>query len=342
MRLIRITVAVVALTAACGRTMAADAPRLTIVQWNVENLFDNEDDPTNAADDEFLPSGWWRWDEGHYEIKLTHLAEILARIGGDIVALEEVENRRVLEDLCDLLRTKHKLDYPHIIHREGPDHRGVDVALLSKFEPVSGKWITPVERQRDVLIATLNPHGCELVIFVNHWKSRWGGREETQALRCHQAAAVRAEVDALLKKKPRTPVVVVGDLNDDFSDPCVVTHLKGVSDLDAVLAEPDGLLLFNLHATLKESEQGTIYYRRGKTWNSFDQMCVSRAMLDGAAPPGWRVKKQSYRVLRWQRLLQEDGSPEPFRPSRDPSTGKYRFLEGYSDHLPLTVQLELR
>ena len=34
---------------------------LTIVQWNVENLFDTDDDPANPGDDEYLPGSWRRW-----------------------------------------------------------------------------------------------------------------------------------------------------------------------------------------------------------------------------------------------------------------------------------------
>jgi endonuclease/exonuclease/phosphatase family metal-dependent hydrolase len=335
-------VGAVALGLVCLWLMATDTPRLTVVQWNVENLFDNEDDPANEADDEFLPSGWWRWDEDHYEIKLGNLADILARLRGHVVCLQEVENRRVLQDLCDLLRRRHGMNYAHIIHRDGPDHRGIDVAVLSMFEPVAETWITPVEKQRDVLIAMLKPHGHEMTLLVNHWKSRWGGRAKTQEMRDRQAAAVRAEVDALLTDGPRAAVMVVGDLNEDFGDPCVTDRLRAVSDLGAVLSDPEGRLLFNLHATLNVSAQGTIYYRRDAVWNSFDQMCVSRAMVDDTGPAGWRVKKRSYRVPRWQRLLLEDGTPKPFRPVRDPATGKYRFLEGYSDHLPVTVELELR
>ena len=200
-------------------------PQLTVVQWNVENLFDNDDDPKNEADDEFLPNTWHRWRAEHYALKLDHLAEVLASMHADIICLQEVENRRVLDDLVDVLHEKHQCDYPYIIHREGPDHRGIDVAALSRFKPSATKWITPVAGQRDVLITRLAPYGAELVLFVNHWKSRWGGRKKTEIVRCQQALDVRSEVDRLLEENPFAAIMVVGDFNDNYSDDCIVNRL---------------------------------------------------------------------------------------------------------------------
>ena len=54
----------------------------------------------------------------------------LSGCDADIVCLQEVENRRVLDDLATLLRQDDGPGYAHIVHREGPDHRGVDVAML--------------------------------------------------------------------------------------------------------------------------------------------------------------------------------------------------------------------
>ena len=40
-------------------------------------------------------------------------------------------------------------------------------------------------------------------------------------------------------------------------------------------------------------------------------------------------------------ILEEDGVPKPFRPLRDDNTGSLEFCEGYSDHLPVKVTLQL-
>jgi len=321
---------------------AEDIRRLTIVQWNVENLFDHEDDPHNKGDDPFTPRGWQHWSERRYRIKLMHLAEVLAKLDGDIVCVEEIENKRVLDDLAEVLRSQHKLDYPFIVHREGPDHRGIDVALLSRARPVKTRWITPVEKQRDVLIADFVAGGKSFVIFVNHWKSRWGSQERSTRLRTAQAAAVRKEIDRLLEADPGSAVILAGDFNDNFDDPVVKDVVRSSSDRKRVLLESDAGWMYNLHAELKEELRGTFYYRREKTWNSFDTISVSRGMLCGSGDDsGWKVDPPSYEVFRARPVVDPKGRPLPFRYLTNEETGKREYLTGYSDHLPVRVAISL-
>ncbi|NLG00080.1 MAG: endonuclease/exonuclease/phosphatase family protein, partial [Lentisphaerae bacterium] len=44
------------------------APTLVVASWNVENLFDTEDDPDNEGDDGFTPRGWMRWTPSRYRL----------------------------------------------------------------------------------------------------------------------------------------------------------------------------------------------------------------------------------------------------------------------------------
>ena len=76
--------------------------------YNVENLFDTEDDVDNPGDDEYLPNGANAWTPGKYQKKLDNIAKVISRIGKDycpagpaILGVSEVENRRVLEDLVN-------------------------------------------------------------------------------------------------------------------------------------------------------------------------------------------------------------------------------------------------
>ena len=75
---------------------------LRYVFYNVENLFDTEDDSL-TRDNEFLPNGLKGWSEERYNDKLRKIFKVLVNVGGwelpDLIALCEVENRDVLEDL---------------------------------------------------------------------------------------------------------------------------------------------------------------------------------------------------------------------------------------------------
>lgn len=320
--------------------MADSAPReaIVVVQWNVENLFDTVDDPAIDLDDEFTPAGWRRWTEERYRSKLANLAKVLSQLDGDIVCLQEVENRRVLNDLNKALGPDRA--YPHIVHRDGSDHRGMDVAVLSRFKAVRSDWHSPVKGQRDILVAELRPPGHPLNLVVCHWKSRWGGKDATAATRRKLADTTRGIVDGILARQPAAAVMVVGDFNDDFDDPSVTEHLLSVSDRSQVLADEEGRHLYNLHAALPNESNGTFYYRAGKAWNSFDTVSVSRGMLTGAS--GYRVKETDYAIVAKPFMVTTNGTPKAFRKIYDRKTRRRPYQEGYSDHFPVRAVLTTR
>lgn len=67
--------------------------------YNVENLFDTQNDP-RKADDDFTPTGRNKWKNEMYQKKLRHIAKVIDYMGQPgLMGLCEVENREVLEDL---------------------------------------------------------------------------------------------------------------------------------------------------------------------------------------------------------------------------------------------------
>jgi hypothetical protein len=110
---------------------AASPGSFHVANWNVENLFDTVDDPDNPYDDEFLPNNpTTRWTRARFETKLDNLAQVISGMnhgqGPDLLGIQEVENRYVLEELAKRLPAK-----PYgIVHYDSPDPRGIDTALL--------------------------------------------------------------------------------------------------------------------------------------------------------------------------------------------------------------------
>ena len=320
----------------------AEPPRrLTIVSWNVENLFDADDDPGNPGDDEFTKTSWRRWTPERYRVKLERLASVIARMSPDILCLSEIENRRVLDDLNRVLGKRYHKAFAHIVHREGPDHRGIDVAMLARAAPSGVRWLTPVPGQREVIVATFRQGGQPLVVIANHWKSHWGSAAEAERIRATEARAVRAEIDLTLKNEPGTAVIVAGDFNSDFDAPVMRNELRSVDCRACVVSNAPGDALFNLHATLPVAERGTIYYRAGSTWNTFDSISLSRSLLPECAPPeGWRWKAGEYDVVRYPGMQDEDGHPRPYRVVRKSGSRHLEMIEGYADHFPVKLVLE--
>lgn len=321
---------------------AENARPLRLVQWNVENLFDTQDDPANEGDDEYSPRGWERWTDALYGQKLTNLAAVLGPLDADFICLEEVENRRVLEDLCTVLRERFGRDYPYILHREGTDHRGIDVAMISRLQPTATNWITPVADQRDILIAEFERSGLPLTVLVNHWKSHLGSRDETDGIRMQQAQAAYGEVTRRLASDPGRAILVTGDFNDDFDSPTLTKGLRSIGDRARVLAGDGGPWLFNLASELPVNRRGTLYFKKGHRWNSFDSVSVSRELLGapGDTNGGWRVKAGSYQVIQKPEMRGEQGAPKPFRREREAGTNRWEYVTGYADHFPVTVVLE--
>lgn len=103
--------------------------------YNVENLFDTTHDE-GKNDHDFTPTGSYQWNEMKYSHKLHNMASVLAEMGTDVlpnvgcavIGLAEVENDHVMSDLTSQPELA-KRGYKYV-HIEGPDHRGIDCALI--------------------------------------------------------------------------------------------------------------------------------------------------------------------------------------------------------------------
>jgi endonuclease/exonuclease/phosphatase family metal-dependent hydrolase len=321
----------------------ADPTSNTIVlaSWNVENFFDADNDPNNEGDDEFTAQGWTRWTEARYRLKLEHLAEAIARFRPDVLGLAEVENRRVLDDLRGALRERHGLDYPAVVHRDSPDQRGIDTALLAKWAPVATNWLRPNPVQREVIVADFRVGERPLTVFVNHWKSHYGPKKDSDDIRRQEARAVREELNRRLRATPAAAIAVMGDFNDDVEAPVLVRDAGFQPVLADLRADRSGLLLFNLSGVLASDARGSYYYSQGKHWSSFDSISVTRSMLDGFEPASpWRACTNTYRIFRTPDMELPDGAPNPFR--RVGARDTTKVFSGFSDHFPVCVALEPR
>ena len=133
----RIIYTILALLLVSASAYAGGPKRYVLGFYSVENLFDTyHDDGKN--DYEFLPDGKNKWTEPKYEKKLHNIATVIRAMADEnkayhaVLGLSEVENRHVLEDLVNQPEIE-AANY-QIVHYDGPDRRGVDVALLYRPE----------------------------------------------------------------------------------------------------------------------------------------------------------------------------------------------------------------
>lgn len=304
-----------------------------VMFYNTENLFDTVDNP-RVNDNDFLPNSQRQWNSYRYNKKLQNIAQVMALAGGwqmpDVVGFCEVENDTCLRDLIqktDLYRFGYE-----IIHHESLDTRGIDVALLynkNTFKPLLDSIIRPVfadvsRKTRDVLYV----EGCMLStndtihVFVCHFPSRRGGKDESEQYRITVARQVRVVVDSILSKDPDANIVVTGDFNDYPNEKSITKGLKARKYVDNC---PQCLV--NLQ---DENADGTYKYKG--YWNFLDQGIVSQGFLHDY--------EINYHVVQDEGLLERNEKTGEATPYRTYQGEMYHG--GYSDHLPITISFRKR
>ena len=331
-----------AAAAAAADTSAPPPAPFFVANWNVENLYDTEDDPDNDGDNEFLPNNvTTRWTQVRYETKLDNLAQVISGMndgaGPDVLGLEEVENEDVLRDLVERLPGKRY----GIVHVDSPDPRGIDTAMLfnrDRFSLLeSHAYKVPLKwgETRDILHAALEDQdGEELHVLVNHWPSRGGGIEESEMKRVVAARTLAKSIARIYQREPAGRIVVLGDFNDTPSD----RSIRDVLDAEfypAPSGEYDAAKIYNLASGKAKAGQGSFYHAfDGKVeWRMYDQIMASGALLQNA---GGRRSEISLWVNKPAFMVEEHGwdkgSPVPTFENQEDYEG------GYSDHFPVGVR----
>ena len=323
---------------------------LTVMTYNVENLFDSLDDP-GKDDETYLPievkktarhrakcqqasRDYYRklcleedWSESKIKRKLTRLADVILQVRGgkgpDILILQEVENLNIAERLR--LNYLTKAGYGPSILIEGPDKRGIDVAILSRlpirkksqlhkinltFIDKETKKEVPARPTRGILQATFTlPGDKSLTVFGVHFPSQGN---PTKARR----TAIK-KLNALKKALPKTEyVIAAGDFNISSKE-------------DA----KEGLFSKELASEWLVSHQigcdtceGTHAYRGG--WSFLDAILFSKnfqSELWTVDPKSIRIPNKSlYQMNHW-------GAPARF--------GDGLSQKGVSDHWPLAADI---
>ncbi|MEM1080780.1 MAG: endonuclease/exonuclease/phosphatase family protein [Pseudomonadota bacterium] len=325
-------------------TTDSSALQVSVMAFNVENLFDTLDDP-GKNDATYLPAATksdpahidacnlievdrWRddclhldWSEAALQFKLEQLARTILAFnngrGPDIIALQEVENIRVLERLRqEYLRPAGYLE-PILI--EGIDDRGIDVAFLSRLRPVGEAVLHPLDMSsypdgaqdtRGVLQADFElPDGSVLTGFSVHFPApfhpiemRWIAYEHLNRVR----AGLPSD----------RPVFAAGDFNTPAREQAGTTIMDEMVRPYWTVAHEVGCA----------GCQGTNYWARGESWSFLDML-----LFAPSAESQWVLDVDSVEVVTaYPGQINPDGTPNRF---------DLEQREGVSDHLPIVMRL---
>lgn len=330
---------------------------LSIVSYNVHNLFDDVDDGGEYPEFK-LDSG--KWNARLYEKRLAAAATAVCSFssdGGespDLICLQEIENEKVLKDLAAGPLRKGGYRWLAI---GGPADSAVKCGILSRFPLESVKAHSLVDAGgfgsgRDMLEATisLGGEGSRLTIFVCHWKSRKEGEAETEPVRRLASKLAASRVAEIAEADPERCIIVCGDFNespDEFSragrryptalmpDPLDMAGAmaqKGPQVPDEwfrgvirVASIPSGASLDNGEVSLYSpwiGADGFSYVFDGDK-ERLDGFLLSPSFFDGQG-----AEYRGFMVSAEPALLDESGEPALWNGS-----------SGFSDHLPVALRI---
>lgn len=336
------------------------ASQISIMSYNVENLFDPIPNP-HYNDDDFTPGGKYRWTEKRLHQKLYNLSKVITSVQNedgskcpDILGLQEVQNGRILKLWND--EYLQECEYQSlIINQNGPDQRGIKVALMSRFELESTPRSHYIYRgTRFIIEATFEIDSELLTVFVNHWKSRAGGGEDK---RIFTANVLRERIREIQQDAPYRGIVALGDFNDEPESPSLYKSLGAIDHPHEVYDNTHQVRLWNpsfelVHlpkqmAKAKEwkergydidlekleryyrQKRGTYFYRHESRFNQLDHILISRGLLDHR---GFQYVAESFRVLKHPEFKDRNGVPRSFHSNSD--------ANGASDHFPVLLRLQ--
>jgi predicted extracellular nuclease len=314
--------------------------KLRVMFYNVENTFDTIDNP-ETRDDEFLPDGERHWNTYKYYKKIKSIYKVFVAAGGwelpELIGLCEIENETILKDLTSNTPLS-KYEYSYV-HQNSPDHRGIDVCLLynpQEFKPDQKQFIPlnlpdKYRTTREILyVKGHTSHSDTLHIFINHWPSKWGGEKETNPKRVLAAKTLRRVVDSIFHNNTQANIIITGDFNDEPEKASISNHLKAEKPGNAITSSS----LYNLSYNWARNDMGTHKYQ-GR-WSVLDQFIVSGALLQDTN--SLATDEAAAHIFKHPVLLEEDKKHLGKKPYR--TFSGYRYNGGYSDHLPIVLDLE--
>ncbi len=347
---------------ALGTSVTKGTPQsIRLVSWNVQALFDDTDTGTEYA--EYRASAGWN--SASYQERLKTLGAALLSFpdgGADIIALQEVENPRILQDLAQNALARRGYQWSAFANLSGGS---LGVGILSRY-PISSALTHSISSYgqtipRPILEARIDFDGAPLTLFVCHWKSKLGDTGATEVLRRAASRVIRQRLGILTQNTPSLSVLVVGDLNENTNEferqgggtitallpdtpdaEALVQGIFGSRDPEAApnaLGEPDFVVITDRkpprsfwsppRATffdpwMKGLWKGSYAYQ--SSWEQIDHILCPDSLFDGQA---WEYA--SFAVAEGAPFTGDSAYPLSFNP---------KTLKGLSDHLPVMVTLE--
>lgn len=301
---------------------------VSIVSYNTQTFFDAVEDGCEFK--QFRGTNT-KWSKEKYSTRLKRLFEavklsckVLENIDGtpDILILQEIENRTVIEDFCKLLSVKDSYNEAVFIPPEKGGAFGT--AVLSKFHiknikihKLNYKALKLRPLGETVISFDLKGGRYEMVFFNVHWKSKLG-KESGIPVRKKQEKLLFKKIKDIQNQLPESFIIACGDFNQTPSEFSEMKEFKNCWDFNKETEEAENLTDY--------SQYGSYFFK--KEWEQIDHFFYSGNLKDSV---GLEISK--FAVIAEEPLIKKDGTPN-------------RYLlhtgQGYSDHLPVGIVLSVK
>jgi len=297
-----------------------------VATYNVENFFDLHYAKTEYRD--YVPYTRY-WNRKSYNKKLQNTNRVISDLNADILALQEIESRKVLDAIINK-NPKYKFS---AFHKN--KNSAIGLAILSKYKITSHSIIKVGKYDkysRDILKATLLIDNKPLIVYINHWRSK----RAKESKRIVYAMELKKEVDKLSNQD----YIILGDLNSNYNEYQTFKYDKKLNDtynitgINQILNTTNennfiqkhnifdfkGKVHYNTWLELKKQNRFSTKFK--KEHNSPDNILLSSTLFDtkniSYINKSFNVFRPKYlfnkgRIFRWNKFKQN----------------------GYSDHLPV-------
>lgn len=322
-----------------------EGAEVKIASYNVENLFDMNDDGTEY--EQYIPNTSWGWTEEMHRIKLRNTAQVIKDIGADVIGLQEIESETALKELKAELN-RQGIYYPHYAFARSKNTT-VATALLSKYPLKSAlsHSVGASRSYRDILEAKIDINGKNLHIFVNHWKSKSG----SESMRIQSAKVLKKLISNLDEDEP---YILLGDFNSHYEEYRTFVKSRKHNDTDGItginhilktIDEDENPITiksvkegddcsYNLWYELPHEQRWSHEYRGGH--EALDNMIISPSLADGK---GVEYVRGSFGRFDAPYLFYKG---KPYRWQQSRKFPKHHLGEGYSDHLAIFAKFNVR
>jgi len=305
-----------------------------VASYNVENLFDMKYEGTEYT--EYIPKKNSQWNNKNYQIKLKNTAKVIQELNAEVIALQEVESKRVLTALLKKLP-----QYPYSLFTKN-EKSAIGLAIISKYKIISHEKISIKSRKafrRPIQKIKLNIEGNTLFVFNNHWPSKRAKESE----RIEYALSLK---NHLRHKDIKGDYILIGDFNSNYDEYQSIIHNKKLNDThgytginqvlntsidkqfirkETIFSHQD-MVHYNLWLDKNYSQRYSYKFRNQNS--TPDNILLSKSLFD---QNGISYINQSFKVSKPDYLFNKEHI------YRWQIRGKNKIHQGrgYSDHLPI-------